>query len=599
MSAGTLHLTPPSKQIGSQLAELVRPWRGSLIIIALLVLAGALFELVPPLLMRSIVDDHLAVGNKDGLLLLALLYLGSTVLAQGLIFVYGYLVAAVAQRVLSSLRVRLFGHLQRMPATYFDRTPLGDVISRTTADIETLDLVFTSGVATLVVNLFRLVTIAGAMIILSPTLSLAAALVVPPLIIVTRFFQVRIRDAERENRRAVGEMNTQLQETLRGVEVIQAFKREASFVARFRQVVRLVLHAYNRSAFYSSFYTPITALMAYSSIAFLLWIGTREAFGTVGISIGTLTAFALLMQRFFTPVTQLGDEWQLVQGALSGAERIFAVLALPPEERRSRVATTPDLVDSGVVCQDVVFGYAAGEAVLHGVSLQVRRGEHVALVGRTGAGKTSIVHLLAGLYEPWSGSVHVAGYELRSLSDEERRSVLGIVPQTSQLFSGSVMENLTLRDPTVTEAAALAAAEISGADAFIHTLPQGYETRLRGSGGGSGVQLSAGQEQLIALTRALVGRPLVLLFDEATSAMDGASEAALREALRLNVLSSGTAVLTVAHRLATARESDRIVVIDHGRVIEEGAPADLILEDGRFAAMLELEAAGWDWRMAP
>ncbi len=193
----------------------------------------------------------------------------------------------------------------------------------------------------------------------------------------------------------------------------------------------------------------------------------------------------------------------------------------------------------------------------------------------------------------------MAGYELRSLSDEERRSVLGIVPQTSQLFSGSVMENLTLRDPTVTEAAALAAAEISGADAFIHTLPQGYETRLRGSGGGSGVQLSAGQEQLIALTRALVGRPLVLLFDEATSAMDGASEAALREALRLNVLSSGTAVLTVAHRLATARESDRIVVIDHGRVIEEGAPADLILEDGRFAAMLELEAAGWDWRMAP
>ena len=599
MSAATLEVAPTTRGVGSQIAELVRPWRGSLIIIALLVLAGALFELVPPVLMRWIIDDHLAVGDKDGLLLLALLYLGATALAQGLIFVYGYLVAAVAQHVLSGLRVRLFGHLQRMPASYFDRTSLGDVISRSTADIETLDMVFTSGVATLVINLFRLVTIAAAMIVLSPTLSLTAALVMPPLIIVTRFFQVRIRDAERAHRQAVGEMNTQLQETLRGVEVIQAFKREASFVARFRQVLRRVLRAYNRSALYASVYTPVTALLGYGSIAFLLWVGTRETFGTVGISIGTLTAFALLMQRFFTPVTQLGDEWQLVQGALSGAERIFAVLALPPEERTSRIAVTGNGLGNGISCEDVVFGYVAGEAVLHRISLHVRPGEHVALVGRTGAGKTSIVHLLAGLYEPWHGTVRVDGYEPRSLSDAERRSVLGIVPQTSQLFSSSVMGNLTLNDPTVPEPSVVAAARISGADAFIRTLPQGYETLLRGSGHGSGVPLSAGQEQLLALTRALVWQPSVLLFDEATSAMDGASEAALREALRLNVLSSGTAVLTVAHRLATACESDRVLVIDHGRIVEEGAPADLVVKGGRFAALLELEAAGWDWRTAP
>ncbi len=596
MSVAAAGASPSSASFGGGLAELVRPSQRILAVIALLVLVGALFELLPPVLIRWIVDDHLAAGKGEGLLVLALLYLGATALAQSLAFVYGYLAATVAQGVLSSLRVRLFGHLQRLPASYFDRTALGDAISRCTADIDTLDTVFTSGVATLVANLFRLVTIAAAMIVLSPVLSLAAAVVLPPLVAVTRFFQLRIRAAERANRRAVGEMNTHLQETLRGVEVIQAFRREASFVARFRQVLARLLQASNRSTIYSSFYPPVTALMTYSTIAFLLWAGTRDVLGALDISIGTLTAFALLLQRFFAPLTALGDEWQTVQGALSGAERIFEVLALPPDEQSPPLPQTQR--SEGLVCEDVVFGYVPGVPVLHGVTLHVAPGEHVALVGRTGAGKTSIVHLLAGLYEPWRGSVRVAGHSPRALSDEQKRQALGIVPQASQLFSGTVLENLTLKDESVPESAVIEAAGISGADAFIRSLPNGYQTVLRGSGRGLGVQLSAGQEQLLTLTRALVLRPAVLLFDEATSFVDGASEAALRAALRSTVLTRGTAVLTVAHRLATAREADRVVVIDHGCIVEDGAPADLVARGGRFAALLELEAAGWDWKGA-
>ncbi len=596
MNVAAAGVRPARERFWRQLAELLRPRQRILVAIALLVLTGAVFELLPPVLIRWIVDDHLAVGRSEGLLVLALWYLAAMALGQGLAFVYGYLAATVAQGVLSNLRVRLFDHLQRLPASYFDHTPLGDAISRCTADIDTLDTMFTSGVATLVANLFRLVAIAAAMIILSPALALAAAAVLPPLIVVTRLFQVRIRDAERASRRAVGEMNTHLQETLRGVEVIQAFGRQASFVARFRQVLARVLQAANRSTIYSSFYPPMTALMTYSAIAFLLWVGTRDAFGALGISIGTLVAFALLMQRFFTPVTALGDEWQTVQGALSGAERIFEVLALPadtppppsPQSRRR----------DGLTCEDVVFGYVTGTPILHGVSLHVAPGEHVALVGRTGAGKTSMVHLLAGLYAPWQGTVRVAGHDPRTLSDEEKRLAFGIVPQASQLFSGTVLENLTLRDESVAQSAVFEAATISGADAFIRALPHGYRTVLRGSGQGAGAQLSAGQEQLLMLTRALVARPAVLLFDEATSLLDAASEAALREALRSTVLNRGAAVLTVAHRLATAREAHRVVVIDHGRIVEEGAPAELIARGGRFAALLELEAAGWNWRAA-
>ena len=596
MNAAGIDVPASGPSLPSQLAKLVNPWRRSLLAIALLVLAAALFELAPPILLRSIIDHHLAVGRTQGLLLLAVLYLGATALGQGMTLAYGYLAAAVAQHVLSGLRVRLFAHLQRLPTSYFDCTPLGDVISRCTADVETLDTVFTTGVATLVANLFRLVTIAAAMVILSPALSLAAALVVPPLVVITRFFQIRIREAERANRLAVGLMNTHLQETLRGVEIVQAFGREASLVTSFRRVLSQVVNAYNRSSLYSSFYPPVTAVMSSTAIAFLLWVGTREAFGTLGISIGTLTAFALLLQRFFTPITALGDQWQTVQSALSGAERIFQVLSLPADDKPAEL-TELSPANDGVSCDNIVFGYGE-EPVLRNVSLRVPRGEHVALVGRTGAGKTSIVHLLAGLYSPWSGSVRVAGRNPRSIMDDERRGVVAVVPQVSQLFSGTVMENLSLNDATVSEAAVIDAARISGADAFIRALPEGYQTQLRGSGRGKGVQLSAGQEQLLALTRALVWRPPVLLFDEATSALDGASEAALREALRERVLSSGTAVLTVAHRLSTAREADRVVVIDHGQIVEEGTPAELVAKGGRFAALLELEAAGWDWQRA-
>jgi ATP-binding cassette subfamily B protein len=248
---------------------------------------------------------------------------------------------------------------------------------------------------------------------------------------------------------------------------------------------------------------------------------------------------------------------------------------------------------------DVVFGYTDGSPVLHGISLAVRAGEHVALVGRTGAGKTSALHLLAGLYAPWAGAVRVAGRDPTTLDESERRKVVGVVPQVVQLFSGTVRENLTLADSSVPEPAVLEAARIAGADAFVRALPTSYETLLSSQSGGRGTQLSAGQQQLVALARALVHRPSVLLLDEATAAIDSVSDAAFRAALRESVLPRGCAVLTIAHRLSTAAEADRVIVLDGGRIVEAGPPGELAGRGGRFAALLELEAAGWDWRSGP
>jgi ATP-binding cassette subfamily B protein len=583
--------------VGRGLLGMLAPQRARVGLVGLLVVSAAAIELAPPLVVRVIVDDHLLAGNAGGVLVLALAYLLAVAAMQAVTFLYGYLAAAGAQRMLSDLRTRLYAHLQRLPTSYFDGVPTGDVISRCTADVDTLDTVFSSGVALLLANLVRLVTIAAAMIMLSPGLSLIAALIAAPLVGVTRALQVRVRRAERENRAAVGAVNTRLQEDLRSIEVIRAFGREPEFVAGFRHVLGRGLAATNRSMYYAALYPPTTAMLSAAAVTALLVAGTQPAFTALSVSLGTLTAFLLLLQRFFQPITALGEEWQTVQGAMAGVERIFGTLALPPDTARPPAPAPPgrEPGPAAVAMREVVFGYAQGHPVLRGLSLHVRPGEHVALVGRTGAGKTSALHLLAGLYRPWAGTVAVAGRDPAGLGETERNAVVGVVPQVVQLFSGTVLDNLTLGDPGVTEDAAREAAAVAGADPFIRALPQGYRTPL-GGGSGAGAHLSAGQQQLLSLARALVHRPAVLLLDEATAAIDSASDAAFRAALRDRVLPRGAAVMTVAHRLTTALDADRVIVLDRGRIVEEGAPAALVAGQGRFAALLELEAAGWDWR---
>jgi ATP-binding cassette subfamily B protein len=590
---------------------MVKPWRRSLLLVGISVLLGAVLELAPPLLVKNVVDDHLTQGRPEGLLLIASLYLGATAVVQAMGFVTEYLTAVIAQGVLRRLRVRLFARLQALPISYYDRTPLGDTISRCTADVETVSTLFTTAAAggaaassgggasgtsgaTVLMGIVRLVTIAAAMVALSPLLSLVAALAVVPVVMVTRYFQVRVREAERANRLAVGLQNTHLQEILGGVEVIRAQGSESTFIARFRSALQDGLAAYNRTAVYSAFYVPMMVIFSALAMALVLWVGVA-AQGTLvsqDISLGTLTAFVLLLQRFFVPIMTLGNEWQTVQSALSGLERIFQVLALPSETFPSASQRRPESNSNAAIeMREVSFGYLPGLPVVHCVTLEVRPGEHVALVGRTGAGKSSVLHLLGGLYSPWSGTVRVSGNDPALLSGEERRRQVGVVLQVVQLFRGTVLDNLTLGDGSLSRDAIHCAAAIAGADSFIRALPQGYDTVL-----GTGLQLSAGQRQLLALARALVWDPAVLLLDEATAAVDSASEAAFRAALRTSVMDRGRAVLTVAHRLAVTREADRVLVMDAGKIVESGTPEELIRRGGRFAALLELEAAGWDWQ---
>jgi len=589
-----------------QAASLLAPRRNLLLLIVGLVIISASLELVPPLVLRTIVDDHLLLMQTDGLVWLATVFLLATAMVEGTRASVGYLTSVAAQGTLHDLRVRLFAHLQSLPIPWFDRTPLGEAIAHCTSDIEAIQTLFTSGVASVVIDMARIVTIAAALAILSPPLAAISLVTVPPLLILTRRLQVQVREAERANRIAVGQQGAQLQETLVGAETIQTFGRQPAFVHRLRLTLAETLVAMNRSTFCSAIYSPNVAMIAALAGAGLLWIGSRGGLATWDISLGTLTAFVLLLQRAFAPLAALGEQWQTVQGALAGVERVFAVLAEPSDlvESNAVHATLPtsDTMPAGQAAGellDVTFGYAPGNPILHGVTIRIMPGEHVALVGRTGAGKSSALSLLGGLYEPWSGQVRVLGQDPRELAPSERRRLFGVVPQTALLFNGTVLENVALFDPAVSPEMVERAVALAGATAFVAGLPHGFDTLLAGVGGGRGMRLSAGQTALLALARAIVLDPPLIVLDEATAAIDAATEATLAAALRGGVVGRSRGLLTVAHRLATAREADRVIVLEAGRIVEEGPPRDLIARGGRFAALVELEAAGWDWRDAP
>jgi ATP-binding cassette subfamily B multidrug efflux pump len=588
-------LTAPTARLPSKIVALVTPWRCSLAVVAACVVASALVELVPPFVVRFVVNHDLVPRRTTDLLAAAAIYLLAVAADAGFSFAYSYLAARVSQSAIAALRVRIFAHVMALPVNYFDRTPIGDVISRATADVETVDTLFTDGIATLIGQLVPVVTVAAAMIVLSPLLSAVSAAVFPPLLIALRYLQVRVRDAERRTRRAIGRLNVELSEVVGAVETLRAFGREETFVARFRRTLQRTLRAQRSAVQYNAFFAPVSGLLSAVVIAALIWVGAGHTLFRAGVNLGTLTAFVLLFQNLFTPIIALGDQWQSVQAAIAGAERVFEVLDLPTEAAPTKSPAAPD-PSLGIEVQNVSFAYQPSRTILADVSIEVRPGKHVALVGRTGAGKSTLVSLVSGLYPPGGGRVRVAGIDPRSFDEADRRRILGVVPQSLQLFSGTLRDNLTLFDPLVDDTLVRRAAELAGIGPLVDELPDGLDTRLAGEGRGRGTVLSAGQRQLVALARALLHEPPILLLDEATAAIDGASDAAFRAALRETARRRGCAVLTVAHRISTAREADRVVVIEEGRVAEEGPPEELIARKGHFARLSELEAAGWAWQ---
>ncbi|HET6837760.1 MAG TPA: ABC transporter ATP-binding protein [Gemmatimonadales bacterium] len=568
----------------------LRPYRGLTALAVLLLLAGAGLALVGPALTQRALD--VAIPQQDlGLLgTLAALFLAALVLDFFVEYGQTLLTAYIGQRVMYDLRMQIFGHLQRLSISYFDRNPVGRLMTRVTSDVETLNELFSSGVVTVFGDVFTLLAIMTMMLVVDWRLALVTFSVIPLVWLTASIFRQRVRQAFRDIRLRLARLNAYLQERLSGMRVVQLFGREQDSAARFAELNRDHLQAHLRSiTIYAVFFPVVEVLTAVAMALLLYYGGVRTLSGS--LTVGVLAAFIQLTRRFFQPLQDLSEKFNLLQSAMASSERVFALLDQPvvvQEPERPVALARP--VRGEVRFDRVWFRYSeTGPWVLRDVSFTASPGRTVALVGHTGAGKTTIVNLLLRFYDPTRGRILVDGVDIRDLSTSDLRSLIGFVQQDLFLFVGDITHNLTLDAPVTPEAARRAAARV-GADRFIERLPDGYAHRL----GERGRSLSVGERQLLSFARALALDPTILVLDEATSSVDTQAEGLIQHAIA--ELMAGRTSIVVAHRLSTILHADEILVLQHGEIRERGSHRDLLNLGGLYQRLYQLQLRGQEER---
>ncbi|MBK7922353.1 MAG: ABC transporter ATP-binding protein [Gemmatimonadetes bacterium] len=574
-----------------RLLQYIAPYRWLALLAVLLLLATAGLTLVGPLLTQRALD--VAVPARDDALLrtLALLFLGALVLEFVLDYAQAYLTAWMGQRVMGDLRLQVFSHLQRLSVSYFDRHPVGRLMTRVTSDVETLNELFSSGVVTVFGDVFTLAAITGMMLLTDWRLALVAFAVMPVMYLSAVTFRRHVRSSFRDIRARVARLNAFLQEHLSGLRVVQLFGREQAEAAAFAAVNRDHLQAHLRSITVYAIFFPVVEFLTSVALALLLWYGGLRVLGGT-LTVGVLAAFIQLTRRFFQPLQDLSEKYNLLQSAMASSERIFQLLDTTPEVRSPaapRALAQP--VRGQVAFEHVWFRYRAGAPgadegwVLRDVSFTARPGQTLALVGHTGAGKTTILSLLLRYYDPERGRITIDGVDLRELDLATVRGLIGFVQQDLFLFTGDIERNLVL-DSGRGPAAARQAAERVGASRFIERLPSGYGHVL----GERGRSLSVGERQLLSFARALAQDPRILVLDEATSSVDAEAEAQIQRAV--TELMVGRTSLVVAHRLSTILHADEILVMHHGEIRERGTHRALLAQGGLYERLYRLQLQG-------
>ncbi len=573
-----------------RLLRYLRPYRWLAAGAVLLLLVQSALALIGPRLTEHALD--VAIPRMDlGLLgLLAGLYLASLLLE--LLVEYGgaVLTAFVGQRVMYDLRMEIFGHLQRLSVTYFDRNPVGRLMTRVTSDVETLNELFSSGVVTIFGDVFTLLAIMGMMLVIDVKLALVTFAVIPLVWLTAAIFRRRVREAFRDIRYRLARLNAYLQERLSGMRVVQIFGREEDSARRFAQLNREHLGAHLRSITVYAIFFPVVEVLTAVAMALLLWYGGLRVLDET-LTVGVLAAFIQYTRRFFQPLQDLSEKFNLLQSAMASSERVFALLDEPVSVREpASPALLPRPVRGEVRFEGVWFRYTPdGPWVLKDISFTASPGRTVALVGHTGAGKTTIVNLLLRFYDPERGRITVDGIDIRDLATADLRSAIGFVQQDLFLFTGDILHNLALGAP-ISREAVREAAERVGADRFITRLPSGYEHRL----GERGRSLSVGERQLLSFARALALDPRILVLDEATSSVDAEAEAQIQRAIA--ELMAGRTSLVVAHRLSTILHADEILVMHHGEIRERGSHRELLAAGGLYERLYQLQLSGQEVR---
>ena len=558
--------------------RLTLPYRGRTALSVVSLLTATATALAPPYLAKYALDDAVNGHGGSRLFVVVAIFVAAGLANWGMTYVETYLTGWVGERILADLRVRLFEHLQRLSLGFYERNRAGVIISRLTNDVEAIDQLVTDGVTSLVQNSLTLLGTAIILFVLDWRLAIATCAVIPLMGVATAMFRTRSARAYAAVRERLGLVTATLAEDISGMRVVQAFTREQPAFENFRKVALHYRAANMQTIVLNGFYFPIVDLLSTVALAVVLAYGGHLYFGG-SITLGTLFAFMLYVQNFFDPVQQLSQLYNTVLSATAALDKIMGILDEEPEVLDRPTARELAKIEGHVAFEGVRFTYGRGDEVLHGIDLHVPAGTTVALVGHTGAGKSTIAKLLARFYEPTHGRITIDGVDLNDVSQASLRRQLGVVPQEGFLFAGTVAENIAFGRPDASADEIVRAANTVGAHDFILRLEDGYETQL----GERGSRLSLGQRQLVAFARALLADPRILILDEATSSVDIGTEQRIEQALRV-LLAERTAFI-IAHRLSTIRDADLIVVLEHGRVIEQGSHDELLARRGLYTSL--------------
>lgn len=576
-------ISKSNKQTFKQLYHFVKPYRFTFFVVAFLSVLASLLATAQPYLIKTAIDDYIIPKNYEGLLVITYILVATLVTEVLVQFLFAYSASWLGQTVIRDVRKKLFAHLLRFKMAYYDKSSVGVLVTRAVNDMERIGEVFNSGLFEIISDLLKMVVIIIVMLVIDWRLALISFMAMPFILYMTRWFQKSMKSAFVEVRKEVANLNSFVQERISGMKIVQLFTQEKGEFEKFKKINEKHKKGWLRTIWYNSIFFPIGDLCVSITIAVIVWYGGFNAISENIFDLGVIFLFIQLTQMLFRPLRHIADKFNTLQMGVIASQRVFSILNTTADLEKEGTKELTN-VKGNIRFENVRFEYVEGEEILRGISFEAKQGETIAIVGATGAGKTTIINLLNRFYDIKSGAIYIDDIDIKTLTLSSLREHIAVVLQDVFLFADSVLNNITLKNPNIKEEDVIEAAKSIGVHYFLMKLPDGYHYNVKERG----TMLSAGQRQLIAFLRAYMSKPEILILDEATSSVDSHSEKMIQEAT--DKITQGRTSIIIAHRLTTVKKADKIIVLDKGNIVEIGTHDELLqLENGYYRNLYEVQ----------